>query len=112
VLLYSAALLPLWFALTAPHRHIWRIAAAALIPTLVATGPALFSRKEAREFGVLASKNDMLRPAAAKPKTIEFIGDGASGLFVYSQAVGDNNASCNEICSGACCSMERPTGSV
>lgn len=98
VLLYSVALLPLWFALTAPHRHIWRIAAAALIPTLVATGPALLSRKEAREFGVLASKNDMRRPAAAKPKTIEFIGDGASGLFVYSQAVGDNNASCNEIC--------------
>src|SRR5204862_6711412 len=49
-------------------------------------------------FGVRASKDDMRRPAATKPRTIELIGDGASGLFVYAQAVGDNNASCNEIC--------------
>jgi hypothetical protein len=44
------------------------------------------------------SKDDMNRPLAAKPKSIELIGDGTSGMFVYGQTVGDKNASCNEVC--------------
>jgi hypothetical protein len=46
------------------------------------------------------SKDDMSRPAAPKPKSIELNGDGTSGtsgMFVYVQTVGDKNASCNEV---------------
>jgi hypothetical protein len=98
ILLYSAALVPLWRALTAPHRRFWRIAAAALIPVVVAIGPGLSSQKEARQFAMRMSKDDMSHPAAAQPKSIELNGDGTSGMFVYAQTAGDNYASCNEIC--------------
>jgi hypothetical protein len=98
ILLYSAALAPLWLALTAPHRRIWHIAVAAFIPVVVAIGPSLLSQQEARQFGMRMSKDDMSRPAAAKPKSIELNGDGTSGMFVYAQTVGDKNASCNEVC--------------
>jgi hypothetical protein len=98
ILLYSAALVPLWLALTASHRRFWQIAAAALIPIAVAIGPGLLSQSEARLFAARMSKDDMSRPAPAKPKSIELIGDGISGMFVYAQTVGDEHASCNEVC--------------
>ena len=98
ILLYSAALVPLWLMFTAPHRRIWRIAATAFIPVVVAIGPSLLSQKEATQFGMRMSKGDTSRPAVAKPKSIELNGDGTSGMFVYGQIVGDKNASCNEIC--------------
>ena len=44
------------------------------------------------------SKDDFSRRSIAKPRTIELIGDGKSGLFVYGQTVGDEKASCNETC--------------
>lgn len=44
------------------------------------------------------SKDDFSRPSIAKPRTIELIGDGKSGMFVYGQTVGDEKASCNETC--------------
>ncbi len=98
ILLYSGALLPLWLALTAPRRRIWRMAAAVFIPIVVAIGPGLLSQQGARQFGMRMSEDDMSRPAAAKPKSIELIGDYTSGMFVYAQAVGDRNAPCNEVC--------------
>jgi hypothetical protein len=98
ILLYSTALVPLWLALTTPRRRIRRIAAAAFIPVVVAIGPNLLSRNEARQFGMAMSKEDMRRTAAAKPKSIELSGDGTSGMFVYAQRVGDKNAPCNEVC--------------
>jgi len=98
ILLYSAALVPLWLALTAPHRRIWRIAGATFIPVVVAIGPGLLSQKGAMQFGMRMSKDDISHPVAAIPKSIELIGDGTSGMFVYGQGVGDQNAPCNEVC--------------
>jgi hypothetical protein len=98
ILLYSGTLLPLWLALTAPNRRIWRIAAAACIPILVAVAPGLLSRQEARQFRMQSSKDDMNRSAAMNARSVELVGDGISGMFLYGQSVGDKNASCNEIC--------------
>ncbi len=98
ILLYSTALLPLRFALSAPARPSKLIAAAAGIPIAIAIaiGPGSLSQNQARLFGLQVSKDDFSRPAAAKPKSIELIGDFKSGMFV--QAVGDSYASCNEVC--------------
>jgi hypothetical protein len=98
ILLYSVALIPLGLALTTPPRRIWRIVAAALIPIVAAIGPGLLSQQQAGQFGLRMSKDDMSRPAAAQPKSIELNGDLTSGLFVYNDAVGDQQASCNDIC--------------
>jgi hypothetical protein len=98
VLLYSVALMPLWLALTEAQRRIAPIAGAAVLPILVAVGPGMLSRQEAADFALRMSKDDMNRPANVQPKSIELIGDGTSGIFVYEQTVGDKNAACNEIC--------------
>jgi hypothetical protein len=101
ILLYSAALVPLWLAWTSRHRRIWLLTVAACVPVVLATGPGWLSRKEARQFGMRMAADDMSRPVAAKPRTIELIGDGMSGMFVYGQMVGDQagyGASCNEAC--------------
>ena len=90
ILLYSSALVPLWRALAVPDRRIWRIAiaAAAGIPIVaaIAIGPGLLSQTEARQFGARMSKGDFSRPVAAKPKSIELIGDFASGMFASGKA--------------------------
>jgi hypothetical protein len=44
------------------------------------------------------SKGDISRPVAVQPKTIELNGDGTSGMFVYGQTIGDQYASCIEVC--------------
>ena len=101
ILLYSSALVPLWRALAVPDRRIWRIAiaAAAGVPIVaaIAIGPGLLSQTEARQFGARMSKGDFSRPVAAKPKTIELIGDFASGMFASGKA-GDAYSPCNEVC--------------
>jgi hypothetical protein len=100
ILLYSSALVPLWRALAVPGRGIWPIANAAAagvpIAVAIAIGPGLLSQNEAKQFGARISRDDFSRPATAKPKTIELIGDGTSGMFA--SAVGDSYASCNEVC--------------
>ena len=100
ILLYSSALVPLWRALAVPGRGIWPIANAAAagvaIAVAIAIGPGLLSQNEAKKFGARMSRDDFSRPATAKPKTIELIGDGTSGMFA--SAVGDSYASCNEVC--------------
>jgi hypothetical protein len=98
ILLYSIALVPLGLALTMPSRRILRIAAAVGLPIMLAIGPGLLSQQQARQFGLRMSKDDLSRPAAERPRTVELIGDAASGMFVYGQTVGDAHASCNEIC--------------
>jgi hypothetical protein len=98
ILLYSFALLPLSAALTAPHRRLWRVTAATLVPVVVAIAPTLLSQREARQFGMRVSQDDISRAAATRPKSIELIGDGTSGMFVHGQSVGDEHASCNEVC--------------
>lgn len=98
IFIYSAALIPLWLVLTAPRRRIWLIAMAAFIPIVVALAPSALSQFEARQFAMRMAQDDMKRPAAPKPRSVELIGDPASGLFIYEQAVGDKNASCNEVC--------------
>lgn len=101
ILLYSSALVPLWRALAVPDRPIWRIAiaAAAGVPIVaaIAIGPGLLSQTEARQFGARMSKGDFSRPVAAKPKSIELIGDFASGMFASGKA-GDAHSPCNEVC--------------
>ena len=101
ILLYSSALVPLWRALAVPDRRIWRIAiaAAAGVPIVaaIAIGPGLLSQTEARQFGARMSKGDFSRPVAAKPKSIELIGDFASGMFASGKA-GDAYSPCNEVC--------------
>jgi hypothetical protein len=101
ILLYSSALVPLWRALAVPDRRIWRIAiaAAAGVPIVaaIAIGPGLLSQTEARQFGARMSKGDFSRSVAAKPKSIELIGDFASGMFASGKA-GDAYAPCNEVC--------------
>jgi hypothetical protein len=52
VLLYSAALVPLWLALTEPRRRIPLIAVTALLPIVVALVPGMLSRQEATEFAM------------------------------------------------------------
>ena len=103
ILLYSSALVPLWRALAVPDRRIWRIAsaAAASIPIVIAIaiGPGSLSQNAARLFGLRISKDDFSRPpVAAKPKSIELIGDLNSGMFAHGQSVGDSYAPCNEVC--------------
>src|SRR5262245_8464922 len=98
VLLYSAALIPVRLALTAPRRNILRIAATALLPIVIALVPGTFSRQGATEFAMRMGKDDMRRQAGMQPKRIELIGDPRSGLFAYGQTVGDKDAPCNEIC--------------
>jgi len=98
MLLYSGALVPLWLASIAPDRRVWRIAAAACIPIVVAIAPGMLSRHEAQEFAMRMSKDDASHPVAAKPRSIELAGDSQSGMFVYGQTIGDKDASCNEIC--------------
>ena len=98
ILLYSISLAPMLLALTAPRGRIWLSAAASFVPIAVAIGPGLVSQQQVSQFGTRMSKDDFSRPSVAKPRTIEFIGDGKSGMFVYGQTVGDEKASCNEIC--------------
>jgi len=98
ILLYSAALIPLWLASSAPRGRIWLVVAAAFIPAAVAFGPGALSRSEARQFAMRMSENDISGPAADKPRSIELIGDGTSGMFVVGPRFGDEHASCNEIC--------------
>jgi hypothetical protein len=103
ILLYSSALVPLWRALAVPGRGIWPIAIALAagfpIAVAIAIGPGMLSQNAARLFGLQISKDDFSRsPVAAKPKSIELIGDLNSGLFAHGQAVGDSYAPCNEVC--------------
>lgn len=98
ILFYSAALIPLWLASSAPRGRIWLVAAAALIPAAVAIEPGAFSRSEATQFATRMSENDMSGPAADKPRSIELVGDSMSGMYVVAQRIGDEHASCNEIC--------------
>ena len=98
ILLYSISLVPMLLALTAPRGRIRLSAAAAFVPVAVAIGLGLVSQQQVSLFGARMSKDDFSRPSVAKPRTIELIGDGKSGMFVYGQTVGDEKASCNEIC--------------
>lgn len=98
ILIYSVSLVPMLLALTAPRGRIWFSVAAAFVPVALAIGPGLGSQQEASLFGARMSKDDFSRPSIAKPRMIELIGDGKSGLFVYGQTVGDEKASCNETC--------------
>jgi hypothetical protein len=98
ILLYSAALVPLWLAVTATRRRIWLIAAAALVPLDIAIGPGLQSQRDATQFVSRISKDDMSSPVAGQPRSIELVGDMASGLFPLQQNSGDLYATCNEIC--------------
>lgn len=100
ILIYSAALVPLWLALIEPHRRIWQVAAPACLPVAIAIaiGPGLLSRHDATQFATRMGKDDMSRPAAARPRSIELLGDGTAGMFAGAQAVGDAQAPCNEVC--------------
>ena len=103
ILLYSSALVPLWRALAVPGRGVWPIAIALAagvpIAAAIAIAPGSLSQNAARLFGLRISKDDFSRPpVAAKPKSIELIGDLNSGLFASGQAVGDSYAPCNEVC--------------
>ena len=98
IMIYSVALLPLWFALNAGRRGLWFIVPALLVPVAVAFAPGYLSRQEAAAVAARMSHYDFARDAAAKPKSIELIADLESGVFVYGQEIGAKNASCNEIC--------------
>ena len=103
ILLYSAALVPLWRALAVPGRHRWlnatALAAGVPIAAAIAVGPGFISQNAARLFGLQISKDDFSRPpVAAKPTSIELIGDLNSGMFAHGQTVGDSHAPCNEVC--------------
>lgn len=98
MLLYSCALAPLGAALMAPRRHIALIAATTFIPVVLAIGPGLLSGREAKEFATRMSAMDLDRPMASKPRSVELIGDPASGMWVHAHSVGDKAAWCNDIC--------------
>jgi hypothetical protein len=103
ILLYSAALVPMWLALFVPRRRIWRIAAAGFmpvflaIPVIVAVRPGLVSQEEVKQFAARMSKDDMARPAIGKPKSVDLQGDRNSGLF-DGQPLRDELESCNTVC--------------
>lgn len=98
ILLYSFSLLPLWFCAIVPRIWPWLLGPALLIPVALAIAPGIISREETNAFAARMSASDFARPAAAKPKTIELVGDDISGVFVYGQTIGEPNASCNDIC--------------
>jgi hypothetical protein len=98
ILLYSFALLPLWFCATMPKVWRWLLGPALLIPAALAVAPGLISREDVRHFADRQSASDISKPATPKPKSIELIGDDLSGMFVYAQTFGDPNASCNDVC--------------
>jgi hypothetical protein len=98
ILLYSLALLPLGAALRVPRRHIALIAAAFLLPLLLAVGPGLLSEYEAKDFAARMSAQDFDRAMASKPRRIELAADDSSGIWIYGHSVGDKAAWCNEIC--------------
>ena len=92
VLLYSVALLP---AITIRRAHpALRIAAALLLPAAVGLLPGNLSRMQADTFAQRMGAEDVAKPASAKPKTIELIGDNWSYLFGADEGV----VSCPDIC--------------
>ena len=97
ILLYSIALLPLGIALAAPYRRLWLIPIGLALPAALALGPPLLSRQQATAYVAAISADDLSRPAAAKPGSIELVGDPESGLF-GNEIVGDKQASCNALC--------------
>jgi hypothetical protein len=68
------------------------------IPVTIALAPGLLSERHAHEVTTRVSANDTIKPAGSKPRSIEFVGDARSGLYASGQRIGDEKASCNEIC--------------
>ena len=98
VLVYSFALLPFYFAATAVKRRLMPIVLTAVIPIIVAVGPALISRQEAQRYYKAVSTDDVSRLAEMKPKTIELEGDLQSGMFPDQSGKNAPIAICNSVC--------------
>ena len=98
ILVYSLALLPLWFAITDRPRSWLRIGGATLVPIILALALPAFSHIGANRFIESVRGADFAKESAVKPKSIEIVGDQLSGVFAYSHGVGDKSAECSEIC--------------
>ena len=96
ILLYSVSLVPLWLALTAPHRRPWRTAIAVLIPVAVAVGPGLVARFQVWSFAQRTNRDDFTNVALGHPKTIEIIADELTEFFA--NGVGDTRVPCGDAC--------------
>jgi hypothetical protein len=96
VLLYSIVAIPLLASLRRPNRQIGHIVLATLLLFAAVIGPHLISQKQVSEFAARMSTHDLIKPGAARPRSIELLGDSESGMFA--QTVTDNRATCNEVC--------------
>ena len=82
LLVYSFALLPLYFGATARKRHLLFIAAAIPVPLVVAILPGIISQHQAWQYYKMHSIGDIFRSSPTKPKTIELKSDEFAGMYI------------------------------
>jgi hypothetical protein len=98
LLVYSAALLPAWLAMTHRPRRALIIIAALLLPLGVAIVPGAISQTGADRYAEQMASQDFARTDQGKPGSIELIGDDDWGVFEHSFRVGDQRAPCSALC--------------
>jgi hypothetical protein len=98
ILLYSVALLPLWFFFSDMRRRWWVLVAVVLLVTVIAMAPGARTHFAAVAHARNVSEGDFAKPAATKPRTIEIVGDHLSGILESSLHRAYPPVLCTEIC--------------
>jgi hypothetical protein len=98
ILLYSVALLPLWFFVRDKRRRWWALGASLLLVTGIAIAPGARTHLAASTYMQSVTGGDLERPAAVKPRTIEIAGDSLSGILETSNHPVYPPVLCTEVC--------------